>query len=197
MLYAVNMRAIDAIFPKGRAEVLRNLFNEEDSELHMRELVRRTGLNLRTVQRELAQLTDSEIITSRRDGNRQYFKANKGNPIYQELRCIVIKDCCMAEVLREALKDVAGIQVAFIYGSVAKRTEKASSDIDLFVIGEAGLRDIVPVLGPASEKLHREINAYNITPETWEAKLASGDAFINSVAQEAKIFVKGLADDLE
>ena len=55
MLNAVSMKTIDAIFPKVRAEVLRHLFAREDEELHLREIVRRSGLNLRTVQRELAQ----------------------------------------------------------------------------------------------------------------------------------------------
>ena len=119
------MKTIDAIFPKVRAEVLRNLFAREDEELHLREIVRRSGLNLRTVQRELASLTETEVLVSRRDGNRQYFRANKVNPIYPELRGIVLKDNAIADLLRHALKDASGIEVAFVFGSVASRSEKA------------------------------------------------------------------------
>jgi DNA-binding transcriptional ArsR family regulator len=191
------MKTIDAIFSKARAEVLRNLFRDGDTELHLREIARRSGLTLHAIQKELASLTAAEIVVSRRDGNRQYFKANKANPIYPELRGIVQKDNAIADLIAEALQNAPGIEVAFIYGSVASHNEKAASDVDLFVIGAIGLRELVPLLRPVSEKIRREINPYNTTAESWRQKLSAHDAFINNVASGAKIFVKGNQDDLE
>jgi predicted nucleotidyltransferase len=191
------MKTIDAIFSKARAEVLRNLFRDDDTELHLREIARRSGLTLHAIQKELAALTAAEIVVSRRDGNRQYFKANKANPIYPELRGIVQKDNAIADLIASALQNAPGIEVAFIYGSVASRDEKAASDVDLFVIGAIGLRELVPLLRPVSEKIRREINPYNTTAESWRQKLSSNDAFTNNVASGAKIFVKGNQDDLE
>jgi DNA-binding transcriptional ArsR family regulator len=191
------MNTIDALFSKTRAEVLRILFSQEETELYLREIVRRSGVTLHAVQRELAGLVAAELIVSRRDGNRQYFKANKANPIYPELRGIVQKDNAIADLLAQALKDARGIDVAFIYGSVAGRTQKASSDVDLFVIGEIGLRELVPLLTPVSERIRREINPYNLSRESWRQKLSTQNAFANSVASGPKIFVKGTADDLE
>jgi predicted nucleotidyltransferase len=191
------MKTIDAIFSKARAEVLRNLFCDDDTELHLREIARRSGLTLHAIQKELASLTAAEIVVSRRDGNRQYFKANKANPIYPELRGIVQKDNAIADLIAVALQNAPGIEVAFIYGSVASRDEKAASDVDLFVIGAIGLRELVPLLRPVSEKIRREINPYNTTAESWRQKLSSNDAFTNNVASGAKIFVKGNQDDLE
>jgi len=191
------MKTIDAIFPKARAEILRILFSQEDTELHMREIVRRSGLTLHAIQKELASLAAAEIVTSRRDGNRQYFRANKANPIYLELRGIAQKDNAIADLLMEALQNAPGIVAAFIYGSVASRMEKAASDVDLFVVGTAGLRELVPLLRGVSEKIHREINPYNISAESWRQKLSDNDAFINSVASGPKIFIKGNQDDLD
>jgi DNA-binding transcriptional ArsR family regulator len=198
MLNAVNsMKTLNALFSKGRIEVLRSLFRGTDVELHLREITRQSGLNLRTVQRELRNLTDAEIIVSRRDGNRQYFKANKNHPVYRELTGLVLKSDGVAEALKEALKAVKGIQVAFIFGSIAKGAEKAASDIDLMVIGEIGLRPLVAALRPVGEKLGRVINPYNTTAETWKSKLASDDTFIKNVAGEDKILIRGTLDELE
>jgi predicted nucleotidyltransferase len=191
------MKTIDAIFSKARAEVLRNLFRDDDAELHLREIARRSGLTLHAIQKELASLTAAEIVVSRRDGNRQYFKANKANPIYPELRGIVQKDNAIADLIASALQNAPGIEVAFIYGSVARLDEKAASDVDLFVIGAIGLRELVPLLRGVSEKIRREINPYNTTAESWRQKLSAHDAFTNNVASGQKIFVKGNQDDLE
>lgn len=191
------MKTIDAIFPKARAEVLRILFAQEETELHLREIVRRSSLTLHAIQKELANMVATELVVSRRDGNRQYFRANKANPIYPELRGIVQKDNAIADLLAQALQNAPGIVAAFIYGSVASRTEKAASDVDLCVIGSIGLRELVPLLRPVSEKISREINPYNLSAESWRHKLSGNDAFINSVASGPKIFIKGNQDDLE
>lgn len=191
------MQTIEALFPKTRVAVFRALFSVPDTEIHLREIVRRSGLTLQTVQRELENLTQAEIVSSRKDGNRQYFRANREHPLFEDLQSIVQKSLGIPEILAEALANTKGIRVAFIFGSVAKNAEKAHSDIDLMVIGEVGLRTLVAALRPASEKLSRVINPYNTTAKTWGAKLKGKDAFVANVAREKKTFVVGDAHELE
>jgi len=62
------------MFPQGRAEVLRHLFAAASRELHLRDLTRQTGMGLGTVQGELKKLSSSELVTSRREGNRRYYR---------------------------------------------------------------------------------------------------------------------------
>ena len=196
MLIAVNMSALNYIFPKVRVRVLEILFVDERPELHIREITRRSGLSLRTVQRELALLSEAELISSRKDGNRQYFRANSKSPIYGELHSMVNKEGGSIELLREALSGAEDIEIAFIFGSIAEASEKSESDIDLFVIGTIGLRPIVKRLSAARSQLHREINPYNLTAEEWQRKLSSGDTFVKNVAAGKKIFIVGSADEL-
>ena len=69
-------------------------------------------------------------------GRQVYFEANPDSPIYKELRGIIVKTAGVADTLRIALAPLAKrISTAFIYGSVAKGTDTARSDIDLMVIG--------------------------------------------------------------
>lgn len=197
MLGAVIMSILNSIFPQARAEVFKILFQTHQPEWHMREIVRQSGLNLRTIQRELAMLTESELITSRKDGNRQYFKANEEHPIFMDLCSMVQKDGNARQLLYRALETQAGIEVAFIYGSMAKGEAMPQSDIDLFVIGSIGLRQIVKALGPIREKLHREINTYNLSVAEWRERCSMADAFTKNVAENEKIFIIGNRYDLE
>jgi len=191
------MKTIEALFPKARGEILRILFTGEGTELYLREIVRRSSLSLRAMQKELANLVEAGLVLSSRDGNRVYFQANPANPIYPELCGIARKDGGMVDLLKAVLSEVSGIEVAFIFGSVAAGTETPESDVDLFVIGSIGLRQLVPLLRPVSEQISREVNPYNLTVETWRERLRNGDALSIGVASREKIFIKGNSDDLE
>lgn len=185
------MKTLEALFPKVRIQVLRLLLRNADAEIHLRELTRQSGLSLGVVQREMANLHSVEIVSSRRDGNRQYFQANKKHPIYRELRGIFEKCSGAADVLMEELEGTKGIQIAFIFGSVANQHERAESDLDLMIIGRVGLRSIASQLRMAGERLGRVVNPYVLDPQTWVKRLNEGDAFITAVSNGGKIFLKG------
>ncbi len=84
------MDLLAVLFPKVRAEVLRLLFADPATELHLRELTRRTGLALGTVQVELAKLVGAGLLVAERDGNRRYFRAETGHPAFGALQQLVL-----------------------------------------------------------------------------------------------------------
>jgi predicted nucleotidyltransferase len=157
------MSLLEILFPQVRAEVLRLLFAEEGRELHLRELTRQCGLSLGTLQTEVEKLRAADLLLTRRDGNRLYFRANAAHPLFTDLRQLVLKTAGLREVLTEALRDVPGIELAFVFGSLAAGNGKAGSDVDLMVIGDAGLRALAPRLRQAAEKIGREINPVTMT----------------------------------
>src|SRR5262249_16268308 len=126
---------------RAKAEIFRLLFGPSRLELHLREIERRSGLNVATVQQELRRLVRLGLIESRPDGNRVYYRAAHGHPLFHDLRNLVLKTVGLVDVLRDALKPLK-IRVAFVFGSIASATEQAHSDVDLLVIGEASLREI-------------------------------------------------------
>jgi DNA-binding transcriptional ArsR family regulator len=185
------MKVLQSIFPQARIEVLQNLLLNPEHGIYLREITRQSGLSLGAVQHELANLVAAELITTYKDGNRQYYKANREHPIYSDLREIFIKCDYASDVLKEALSGVVGVRIAFIFGSVAKKTEKARSDLDVMIIGSVGLRTLAGVLRPVSERLQREVNPYVLSPQTWRERLKTGDNFISTVEHDEKIFIKG------
>lgn len=181
---------------KTRAEVLRVLFGLSSGEVHLREIMRRSGFSINTIQRELGKLERLDLVSVRRNGNRVYYAANAHHPLYSTLRILVLKTNGLAEILRVRLKD-PDINVAFIYGSIAESKEKAASDVDLFVIGSVKLRTLVSKMAGLAEEISREINPFLIKPEDYRNRLATNDHFVTQVLASPRIFVIGGEDELE
>ena len=190
----MNLLAI--LFPQVRAELLRLLFADGSRELHLRELVRQSGLTLGTVQTEMEKLLSAGLLLDRRDGNRRYVRANAAHPLFSDLHNLVLKTSGLRDVLAEALSDLDGIRLALVFGSVAAGTAKPDSDIDLLVIGEVGLRTLAPRLRPAAERLGREINPVTMSAATFARERATKPLLVDLLAKE-KLFIKGDERELE
>jgi predicted nucleotidyltransferase len=190
------MQLLHLLFPRVRAEILRLLFADADVELHLRELTRRSGLSLGTVQGELEKLHAADLVISHRDGNRRYYRANLNHPLFRDLQQLVLKTSGLRDVLARALRSTRGIDLAFVFGSLAHSNGKASSDVDLMVIGSAGLRALAPALRKASKEIGREINPHTYTTADWRKKRRAHNGFLNNVVEGEKLFVKGNSDEL-
>lgn len=168
---------------KARAEVMRILFDGEAREHYLRNIEKLTDIQISSLQKEIKHLASIDLVKSRRDGNRIYYKANIESPIYSELVSIVEKTVGVISLLKERLKD-SKIECAFLFGSMAKNSEKSSSDIDLIVIGNLGMRALSKLLSGLQEKLGREINPHIYTQEEFKNRIKSKDHFITSVLKE-------------
>lgn len=185
------------LFGAYRRAVLARLLLRPEESLHVREIARAIGKPAGTLVRELNALAAAGVLARKRVGNQVHFQANPGCPIYEDLRNILKKTVGVADVLRGALASLAPrIRAAFVYGSIARGDERAGSDVDLMVIGEATFADVVRALAPAQETLRREVNA-NVYPALeFGKKAAAGDPFLKRVLGDRRIFVLGGEDDL-
>ena len=187
----------DALFTKTQQKVLGLLFGKPDQSFYTNEVMRWVSMGRGTVSRELDKLVAAGILTSTRVGNQNHYQANMSNPVYQELVGIVRKTFGVADEIREALKPFDDkIELAFIYGSLAKGSDTRSSDIDLMLVGkEIHYGDIMEVLIPLEESLQRTINPTIYEPQDFKTKLDKGNSFITRVMDLPKIMIKGIIDD--
>jgi predicted nucleotidyltransferase len=181
---------------RARAEIFRLLFFGTVTELHVREIERRSGFNDRTVRQELTRLKRLDLVKDRKSGNRVYYSANREHPLYSTIRNLVMKTVGLVDVLRAALTDKR-IRLAFVFGSLARDEEKAESDVDLMVIGSLGLRTLSGLLAGVSDKIEREINPHVFTEEEFLKRIKDRDHFITSVLQSEKIFIIGNEHEFE
>jgi len=189
-------RLAELLSSRARAEIFRLLFNGMGEEIHVREIERRSGLNDSTLRQELRKLVRLELVQSRRDSNRVYYRAKTENPLYPEIRNLVLKTSGLFDVLKSTLTDKR-ILVAFVFGSVARGEEKAGSDVDLMVIGQLGLRDLSRLLSGIEEKIGREVNPHVLREEEFGKRIRAKEHFVSSVMESPKIFIIGSQRELE
>lgn len=184
------------LFGRVRSSVLSLLFCHSEKSYYFREIERTVGMGRGAVQRELDNLVDVGLALRRKQGNQVHYQANPKSPIFAELKSLMVKTAGVADVLREALMPLGRIRTAFIYGSFAKGSERADSDVDVLVIGEASFSEVVDALASAQESIGREVNPSVYPVEEFVTKVADGHHFVTSLAGEPKIFLIGDEDVL-
>ncbi len=190
--------ALDSLFPSVRQGVLAATLTRPEKWWYLSELAHFLHTRPSSLQREVHSLGQSGILQQRKDGHRRYFKAETRSPIFRDLRSIFEKTVGLIPALRAALRPFENeIVCAFIYGSVARREEHATSDVDLMVIGKVGLGDLAPVLRKTEKRLGREVNVTNYSVDEFRQKVAEDDHFLTTVLKGSLQFVKGERRDLD
>jgi predicted nucleotidyltransferase len=188
---------LDSLFPATRRALLIGFFRCPNKRFYMREIIKQVGKGQGVVQRELANLVGAGILTRESDHGRTYFTANRESPVFPELHRLIEKTAGITVVLERALQVVREIDVAFVFGSVAREEEHADSDVDLAVIGGVSFREVVGALPQAADILHREINPVVYSVEELRRRWMEDDHFVRNLVSGPKRFVVGTSDDLE
>jgi predicted nucleotidyltransferase len=188
----------DALFTRTQQRVLRVLFGQPERSFYASELIRDAGTGSGAAQRELARLEESGLIVAHRIGNQKHYQANAASPLFSELRNIVLKTVGLAEPLRDALKPVSSaIRAAFVYGSVAKATDQAASDIDLMVVSDSlTYGEVFGALERTSRTLGRKVNPTVYSADEFSKRAREENVFVTRVLQGPKVWVVGSEDDL-
>ncbi|MBI2223472.1 MAG: helix-turn-helix domain-containing protein [Betaproteobacteria bacterium] len=177
------MSIATALFSDSQSRVFQWLFGQPEREFHLSELRRLTGLGSASLQRELNRLAKAGLVRSERVGNLRRFQANPQSPVFGELVGLTRKTLGVEPMLREALLPLApDLQAAWVYGSVAKQTDTARSDIDVMLVGKnLRLANVLELLVPLEAQLGRKINPTCYTPAEFQRRRAEPDSFVNRV----------------
>lgn len=188
---------MDLLFAATRQRVLAQLLLNPEESFHQRELARLTGSHAGTLGRELDKLTDTGLLLRREQGNQVRYQANAQCPLFPELATMFRKTHGIVPALREALTPLGTmIRVALVFGSMARGTQSAGSDIDLLVLGDVGFAELVQALYPVQQALQREINPVLYTPAEFHRRAQDGEAFVRQFLDQPNVFLKGDKDDL-
>ncbi|MCX7171976.1 MAG: nucleotidyltransferase domain-containing protein [Proteobacteria bacterium] len=183
----------DALFTATQQKLLSLLYGKPDQSFYANEIDRWAQVGKGSLMRELDRLHQAGVLTLKRHGNQTHYQANPDCPIFGELLGIVRKTFGVGEQLRIVLAPLADQLVwAFVFGSIAKGSDHAGSDIDLMLIGEnLNYNDVMEHLMPVEERLGRTINPTLYTPTDWLAKKAAGNSFVLRVSEQDKINLIG------
>jgi len=181
------------ITSKTARKILSLLFSNPNEKFYIRQLERLTNEPVSAVRRELKKLEKSGLLLSKEEAKVKYFWVNKESPIYEELKNIILKTQAIGSTLRNLVKKIPDIKIAFIYGSVAKGEENMASDIDLMIIGDIDSVKIHSEISKIEDKIKRTINYNLINKKEFKTKKTN---FIKRVLKEKKTFLIGDENEL-
>lgn len=188
---------MNLLFAGARQRALAVLLLEPGAAFHLRELARRTGSHAGTLARDLDKLVAAGLLVRRGQGNQMLYQAERGHPLFDELASMFRKTHGVSAMLRDALAPLADrIRVALLFGSMARGTQSAASDVDVLVVGEVGFGDVVHALYAVQQALQRDINPVVYTPREFATRAREGGAFVRQLLDPGNVLLMGNKDDL-
>ena len=183
----------DALFTKTQQRVLGLLYGKTDQSFYLNEIVRLAEVGKGAVSRELLKLVNAGLLTVSKQGNQRHYQANAYNPIFSELKQIVQKSFGVVDVIKASLSTILPqLDMAFIYGSIAKDSQHAGSDIDVMLVGkELSYGEVMGLLENAEQKLARSINPTLLALAEFEKRIESRQSFLVRVMEQPILWIKG------
>lgn len=193
-----RLAVADALFTRTQQRVFAVLFGNTSRSYYASEIIGRAQIGSGAVQRELARLEASGLITAERIGNQKHYRANEQSPVFEPLRELVLRTTGLADVLRTALVPLASqLVAAFVFGSIAKGEDNASSDIDLLVVSDTlTFPELFKALDAAGRQLGREVNPSLYSRAELATLRRKKSSFIERVMHQPRIWIQGDEDAL-
>jgi predicted nucleotidyltransferase len=193
-----SIAVADALFTRSQQRVLAVLFGNPRRSFYANEVIDLAGVGSGAAQRELAKLEGAGLVTVNRVGKQKHYQANAAAAVFEPLRELILKTSGLANALLSALAPVAaGISAAFVYGSIAKGEDSATSDVDLMVVSESlEYADLFALLEDASRQLGRAVNPTVYSPAELTNRIRKTNSFVTRLLAQPKIWLIGGEDDL-
>jgi len=163
-----------------------------EEPLHVRELYRRTGLGMASLQKELDRFQRLGLIEKSKEGRKILYRLNLASDRWRAMRTLVRKLAAPSEILREAFTGVPGVEAAFVFGSQARGEMREDSDVDLFLVAdEHASRAVQEPLSEAEALIGRDVDVITYSPAALRARLDAGNHFVRRVRREPKQWIAG------
>ncbi|MCH7829793.1 MAG: nucleotidyltransferase domain-containing protein [Proteobacteria bacterium] len=186
----------DALFTSTQQRVLAPLFGQPGKSFFVTQIMELANSGRGAVQRELERLLAGGLVTVTMMGTQKHYQANPDSPLFNELCGMIQKTVGLAEPIREALESMKeDVDLALIFGSVAKATDSSSSDIDVLIVAEGiTLEAAYAALIPVEEMLVRRISPKLYAPDEFRNRRDEGNAFLERVLDGPVIVLIGSLD---
>jgi predicted nucleotidyltransferase len=188
----------DALFSKVQQRVMALLFRQPERSFYTSEILRHVDCGVGAVERELTRLQNCGLVTVERVGNQKHYRVNKAAPVFEDLRALLEKTVNLTEPLKKSFERYAkGINSAFVFGSVAKGSDTADSDVDILVIGDdLTYSDLYSAAQEAELTLKRPVHPLFMSRQDWQRHATDEGSVLNKISQSPKLFFIGSESEL-
>lgn len=162
--------------------ILARLFLNAGKDYTITELADFAYTSVPTAMREVDRLVEAEFVTDKSLGRVRLIKANEAHPLFQAIFQLVAHSYGPAAILPSALKDLFGLQAAYVYGEWAARLSQVPGaipeEIDLILIGNMNRIDASRALAKAEKVIGKTINLQFASNFDWDR---DGSEFIQGI----------------
>ena len=183
-------KLVEVFGSTDRFRALRTLFGEPDRGFGQRELAVQAGVDPGAIARLLKRWCAAGLVTRVvRDGLPRYYASS--DPALRALTTLMQQDSDTVRSLQAFFETRDDVQLALIFGSIARGTQETASDIDLLVLGRASELKLNAQLKPLGRELGRAIHATVCSMEVFKNQIRSGESFAREVVQRPRINLVG------
>ncbi|MBU0894762.1 MAG: nucleotidyltransferase domain-containing protein [Nanoarchaeota archaeon] len=159
-------------------KALRFFIENPYEEIHLREFSRKLKISVNSAQRFLDFFLKERLINEERKANLRSFKANIDSIVFRNLKIVFslkkIEDSGIVNLLRNRVFNFV------LFGSIAKGTDSAESDIDLLVLCR-DREEIRKICSDFHKKFNREVNFHIFNVNQWKNQKKLNKAFYQEV----------------
>lgn len=175
----------------GQARLLAALFLAAESELNLNELAERAGLAYGTVHREVGRLLEAGLLSERRVGQARLVRPNPESPLTRPVRDLLLVSAGPVPLLGAELRDIPGVQAAFLFGSFAARMRgepgEPPNDVDVLVVGSPDPTAVDDACRRVGGQVGRDVNATIMTPD----ELGEHSGFLSQIRRNPTVAIIG------
>ncbi len=142
---------------KTKVKLLRAFFTYPEKEFTESELQRIVKIPQASTHRNIKSLLENGLLDRKRIGKANLYSLNKEHILYPILKSGFEGERNILEELKKliavAIKHLPEVELAILFGSIVKSTERTDSDVDLFIICksdksqlEEKLKDMISVI---------------------------------------------------
>lgn len=173
---------------QAQARLLTRIYLGSDRPAPLAAIAAELGLDRAGVKREVDRLEQAGLVTTHRLGRQRLVQPNPDSPYYVDLFGLLMTAFGPSALVARALRGIAGIERAFLFGSWAARYTGEHGvppdDIDVLIVGTPDRSEVYRTASTLSDTLRREVNPTIVSPERWDA---SEEGFIHDVKNSALV----------
>jgi len=144
------------ITSKTRIKLLLKFFLNSNSRSYLRNLESEFGESTNSIRLELNRFEEAGLLTSEYDGNKKYFRANTGHPLFADIHNILLKQIGFDKIVESVIQKLGNLKKVYVSGDFAKG--KNNSIIDLIFVSENLNREyLLKLIGKVEDVIKRKI----------------------------------------
>jgi DNA-binding transcriptional ArsR family regulator len=176
---------------KVRVDILKLLLLNPSKSFHVRGIVRRVGVEINAVRRELARLEGIKLVMKRQSGNRLYYTANSTHEFYSELVSLLAKEEGIGKAILSQIKHLGSLKFVCISKDFLRGRASTPLDVDVFIVGEVNETVLSELIKEQEAKYSREINYSVMKYDEFMQRKRQQDNFVTRVLVQSRTMLIG------